>query len=127
MTKKIPIGAGLEPALIHFPGMLSYRKGHGTFRPALFDGCHQIGNAIGGIPRILATLKHKGAKTEFVTLTAACHNLVVSESVAFGRAIATSQSAVEAVATTVARHLYKATYIYAKSELLTGSSDGTIT
>jgi hypothetical protein len=41
-------------------------------------------------------------------------------------AVATTKTAVETVALAVARQLYEASYIYAKSELLAGSSDSVI-
>ena len=71
-------------------------------------------------------LKYEGAKSETVALAAALHHLVGRETVAFGGAVAASQTAVETVATAVAAELYETTYIYAKSELLTGSSDGIV-
>ena len=41
-------------------------------------------------------------------------------------AVATAKTTVEAVALAVARQLYEASYLYAKSELLAGSSDSVI-
>jgi hypothetical protein len=75
---------------------------------------------------ILATLQYKGAKTKFVTLLAALQDLLRGKSVALGSAVAASKTAVKTVAAAEARQLYKAAYIYAKSELLARSSDGII-
>ena len=97
VSEQIAVSTGVKEFPVTILLELAYRQRDSAVRVSFLDSAHDRDYRLVSVVRVLAALQHKSAESQFVTGVTARQDLLLTQAVAFGVGIVSSDSTVTAI------------------------------